>query len=111
MKLKELLVGLEGLKAKGTLDLEIKGIESNSKNIKEGTGSVEVVYEAGNENEIPRGEEVNALKTGDSFEVNTYLMVLTSALFLILLPLYYKEKKRESDENWILKMLKTLKHY
>lgn len=71
----------------------------DSKNIKEGTGSVEVVYEAGNENEIPRGEEVNALKTGDSFEVNTYLMVLTSALFLILLPLYYKEKKRESDEN------------
>ena len=36
MKLNELLVGLEGLKAKGTLDIEIKGIESNSKNIKEG---------------------------------------------------------------------------
>ena len=36
MKLKELLVGLEGLKAKGTLDIEIQGIESNSKNIKEG---------------------------------------------------------------------------
>ena len=36
MKLKELLVGLEGLKAKGTLDVEIQGIESNSKNIKEG---------------------------------------------------------------------------
>ena len=36
MKLKELLVGLEGLKAKGILDVEIKGIESNSKNIKEG---------------------------------------------------------------------------
>ena len=36
MKLKELLVGLEGLKAKGNLDLDIKGIESNSKNIEEG---------------------------------------------------------------------------
>ena len=36
MKLKELLVGLEGLKAKGSLDIEIKGIESNSKDIKEG---------------------------------------------------------------------------
>ncbi len=36
MKLKELLVGLEGLKAKGSLDVDIKGIESNSKNIKEG---------------------------------------------------------------------------
>ena len=36
MKLKELLVSLEGLKAKGSLDVEIKGIESNSKNIKEG---------------------------------------------------------------------------
>ncbi len=36
MKLKELLVGLEGLKAKGDLDLDIKGIESNSKNIEEG---------------------------------------------------------------------------
>ena len=36
MKLKNLLVGLEGLKAKGDLDKEIIGIESNSKNIKEG---------------------------------------------------------------------------
>lgn len=36
MKLKEILVGLEGLKAKGDLDVEIKGIDSNSKKIKEG---------------------------------------------------------------------------
>lgn len=36
MKLKEMLVGLEGLKVKGNLDLEIKGIESNSKEIKKG---------------------------------------------------------------------------
>ena len=36
MKLKELLVGLEGLKAKGNLDLDIKGVESNSKNVEEG---------------------------------------------------------------------------
>ena len=36
MKLKEILVGLEGLKAKGNLDTEIKGISSNSKEIKEG---------------------------------------------------------------------------
>ena len=36
MNLKELLVGLEGLKAKGNLDIDIKGVESNSKNIKEG---------------------------------------------------------------------------
>ena len=36
MKLKNILVGLEGLKAKGDLDIEIKGIESNSKNIKKG---------------------------------------------------------------------------
>ena len=36
MNLKEILVDLEGLKVKGTLDLDIKGIESNSKNIKEG---------------------------------------------------------------------------
>ena len=35
MKLKNILVGLEGLKAKGDIDKEIKGIESNSKNIKE----------------------------------------------------------------------------
>ena len=34
MKLKEMLVGLEGLKVKGDLELEIKGIESNSKQIK-----------------------------------------------------------------------------
>ena len=36
MKLKEMLVGLEGLKAKGDLDVEIKGISSNSKELKEG---------------------------------------------------------------------------
>ena len=34
MKLKEMLVGLEGLKVKGDLELEVKGIESNSKVIK-----------------------------------------------------------------------------
>lgn len=34
MKLKEMLVGLEGLKVKGDLEIDIKGIESNSKNIK-----------------------------------------------------------------------------
>ena len=36
MELKKVLAGLEGLKAKGTLDIDIKGIESNSKNIKPG---------------------------------------------------------------------------
>ena len=36
MKLKNLLVGLEGLKLKGDLELEVEGIESNSKNIKPG---------------------------------------------------------------------------
>ena len=36
MKLKSILVGIEGLKAKGDLDKEIKGIESNSKNVKAG---------------------------------------------------------------------------
>ena len=36
MELKEILLGLEGLKVKGTLDLEIKGIENNSKDVKEG---------------------------------------------------------------------------
>ncbi len=29
--IKKILVGVEGVKAKGNLDLEIKGIESNSK--------------------------------------------------------------------------------
>ncbi len=36
MELKKVLSGLEGLKVKGNLDLEIKGLESNSKNVKEG---------------------------------------------------------------------------
>lgn len=36
MELKKLLVGLEGIKAKGNVDLDIKGIESNSKEVKEG---------------------------------------------------------------------------
>ncbi len=34
MKLKEMLVGLEGLKVKGDLELEIKELESNSKKVK-----------------------------------------------------------------------------
>ncbi len=36
MKLKEILLGIEGIKAKGNLDVEIKGIEKNSKDIKTG---------------------------------------------------------------------------
>lgn len=36
MNLKNILIGLEGLKAKGNLDIEIEGIESNSKNVKKG---------------------------------------------------------------------------
>ena len=36
MNLKNILNGIEGLKAKGELDLEITGIESNSRNIKKG---------------------------------------------------------------------------
>ena len=36
MKLKEMLIGLEGLKVKGDLEIEIKGLSSNSKEIKEG---------------------------------------------------------------------------
>ena len=36
MELKKMLVGLEGLKVRGDLSIDIKGIESNSKNIKEG---------------------------------------------------------------------------
>ncbi|MBQ2836296.1 MAG: UDP-N-acetylmuramoyl-L-alanyl-D-glutamate--2,6-diaminopimelate ligase [Clostridia bacterium] len=36
MELKKILVGIEGLKAKGSLDIDVKNIDSNSKNIKEG---------------------------------------------------------------------------
>ena len=36
MKLKELLLGLEGLKARGDLDIDIKGIACNSKKVEEG---------------------------------------------------------------------------
>lgn len=36
MNLKNILNGIEGLKAKGNLDLEIEGIENNSKNVKKG---------------------------------------------------------------------------
>ena len=36
MKLKEMLVGLEGLKVKGDLEINIKGIENNSKVVKKG---------------------------------------------------------------------------
>ena len=36
MELKRILVGLENLKLKGDLELDIKGIDSNSKNIQEG---------------------------------------------------------------------------
>ena len=33
MELKKILVGLEGIKAKGSVDLEIKGIEKNSRDL------------------------------------------------------------------------------
>ena len=36
MELKKILVGIEGLKAKGSLDIDVKNIESNSNNIKDG---------------------------------------------------------------------------
>lgn len=36
MELKKILVGIDGLKAKGNLDIDVLGIDSNSKNIKEG---------------------------------------------------------------------------
>ena len=36
MELKNMLVGLENLKVKGDLDIEISGVESNSKNVKKG---------------------------------------------------------------------------
>lgn len=36
MELKKILVGLKGIKAKGDVDLDIKGIENNSKKVKEG---------------------------------------------------------------------------
>ena len=36
MNLKNILNGIEGLKDKGELNLEIEGIESNSKNVKKG---------------------------------------------------------------------------
>ena len=36
MELKKLLIGLEGIKAKGNVDIDIKGIEKNSKEVKEG---------------------------------------------------------------------------
>ena len=36
MELKKLLIGLEGIKAKGNVNIDIKGIEKNSKEVKEG---------------------------------------------------------------------------
>ena len=36
MELKKILLGLEGIKAKGNVDIDIKGIEKNSKEVKEG---------------------------------------------------------------------------
>ena len=36
MELKKVLIGIDGLKAKGNLDIDVKGLESNSKNIKDG---------------------------------------------------------------------------
>ena len=36
MELKKILLGLEGIKAKGNVDIDIKGIEKNSKEVKDG---------------------------------------------------------------------------
>ena len=35
MKLKEILVGLEGLKVRGDLEIDITGLDKDSRNIKE----------------------------------------------------------------------------
>ena len=35
MNLKSVLSGIEGLKAKGNLEIDVKGLESNSKEVKE----------------------------------------------------------------------------
>lgn len=48
MELKKILVGLEGLKAKGSLDVDVKHLDSNSKNIKDGDMFVAI---------IPQGED------------------------------------------------------
>ena len=36
MELKKVLLGIEGIKARGNLDLDIVGIEKNSKEVKKG---------------------------------------------------------------------------
>ena len=36
MELKKILIGIEGIKARGNLDIDIKAIENNSKEVKEG---------------------------------------------------------------------------
>lgn len=36
MELKKILIGLEGIKAKGNVDIEVEGIEKNSKEVKKG---------------------------------------------------------------------------
>ena len=43
MELKKILVGLEGLKSKGSLDVDVKHLDSNSKNIKDGENVITIL--------------------------------------------------------------------
>ncbi|MEJ8738107.1 LPXTG cell wall anchor domain-containing protein [Erysipelotrichaceae bacterium HCN-30851] len=63
----------------------------------EGTGSVQVLYEKGKENEIPLGEGEKSPNTGSTSNLNSYLTILTSSLLLVLLLLYHREKEKESN--------------
>ena len=73
MKLKQMLVGLEGLKAKGNLEIEIAGIERDSRTIKEGDLYVaikgfEVDGHSFIENAIENGAIAIAVEEGCDFK-------------------------------------------
>lgn len=78
-----------------TINASTAAFELNE--IEEGTGSVQVFYEYGKENEIPLGEGVDGPQTGSTSNLNLYLTILTSNLLLILLFLYHREREKESN--------------
>ena len=64
MELKSLLNGIEGLKAKGNLDTDVKGITHNSKNVKEG----DMCPNCGNPLKFKKGIEIgNTFKLGTKY--------------------------------------------
>ena len=75
MKLREILVGIEGLKAKGSIDIEISSVECDYREVKQGSVFVAI---KGFEVERDLYFEKRPLKDIDDKQLQTFLRNLYS---------------------------------